>query len=197
MKEHPILFSTAMVQAILAGRKTMTRRVIKFPKDYDVDALVYNNYPHGLKYNSTLMGGTVQRLEPKWAMGDVLWVRETFGKSGERVFHKADNDDFENAGLMGLYDFKWKPSIFMPKEACRIRLKITNVRVERLHDITEQDGKKEGVEKIKDGFKIYDRETDQLAYNSRASFMTLWSKINGMDGWDANPWVWVIEFEKQ
>lgn len=237
--ERPILFSTAMVKAILEGRKTQTRRVIK---------------------PSTIEKGTNWLWNPNenialcsYQPGDILWVKEkTFGTPGG-----IDNQDLcyathcpcgysdeEHAKAKG-----WRPSIHMPREAARIFLKVTNVKVERLQDITEEDAKAEGVlglyppsvrwksKKSKwlsgncsecgnfdlfkglavgpcagnyenqvphdgssigctFGFKLKsDSEPEPFKYR----FRYLWNEIN-LDrgyGWNANPWVWVIEFEKQ
>ena len=179
MNFRPILFSTPMVQAILDGRKTQTRRVIK-PQPLDVvtyaDQRVW--YPEVIKC--------------PYEVGDVLWVRETFTNSEEYpfIFYKADADDVS---------IKWKPSIFMPKSACRLFLQVKSVRVERLQDITEEDAIAEGIERIKkDGmlsFRSYAVKHDACVY-PYVSFQTLWHKINGPTSWVKNPWVWVIEFEK-
>jgi hypothetical protein len=185
-----------MVQAILAGRKTMTRRVVKFPKDYAVDGLVYDNYPYGLKYNSTIMGGTVQRLEPRWKVGDVLWVRERWRKNEIPTgfaYHFYADDDYRDKDAE-----RWKPSIHMPRKACRLFLKVVDVRAERLHDIKEQDALKEGIIEIEKDEAYF----DYMGYGGTyagpiGSFYSLWQKINGKESLDANPWVWVIEFERE
>lgn len=217
MKEIPILFSTEMVQAILAGRKTMTRRIGKFtfPENrefiYDGTGIdgdlnhyfeeVINNEPSE-KYIS--IGKC-----PYGQVGDVLWVRETFcppNGYGTHVdyMYKAD---WELPKTNSRHDIKWKPAIHMPRAACRIKLRITNIRVERLQDITEQDAIKEGIDRFtKDGvvFK-YGLEgwhwsqhtgTPFMCYKSKHAFELLWQSINGEESWNANPWVWVIEFER-
>jgi hypothetical protein len=174
MKFIPILFSTPMVQAIIDGRKTQTRRVVK-DKAGDVKC------PYGKE-------------------GDVLWVRETWAELPNpdcfgKYLYKSMGDTAE----------KWKPSIFMPKEACRIFLRVKSVRVERLQDISEDDAKEEGVEswineRLASKPVLYKNyEGDSAAwYCSKAvtSFETLWQSINGVDSWEANPYVWVIEFER-
>lgn len=184
-KEIPILFSTPMVQAILEGRKIMTRRIVKFPKDYDGKA-VFNNGHFGLKYSSNEFNGCVHRLGPKWDAGDIIWVRESWKANeipiGWPYHYKALNDTFTHPE-----NEKWKPSIHMPKAACRIWLEVTDVRVERLQDITEEDAKAEGAE------KAYDVYPEMARY--KLGFCRLWQSINGPESWDANPWVWVISFK--
>jgi hypothetical protein len=141
-----------------------------------------------------------QELKPKYSVGDVLWVRETWQKSlniNEFVY-KSDTDN-------PIYldkSFKWKPSLFMPKEACRIFLKITNIRVERLQDISEKDAVLEGVRIIHfaEGkfavFKNYLLKEEKGTLNPIKSFFSLWESINGKESLNSNPWVWVIEFER-
>ncbi len=189
MKEHPILFSTPMVQAILEGRKTQTRRIVKgFVPDFLND----------------IVGGPVWALEqydirfPYGKVGDVLWVREssatTYAQAGPRiirkVWYKADDPIIpENV------KFKWKPSIHMPRSSCRLRLEIANIRVERLQEISVGDAIAEGIEGNGDpyGFKSYlDGGTGAAVY----SYKTLWQSINGKESWEENPWVWVIEFKR-
>ena len=187
MRERPILFSTQMVNAILAGEKTMTRRIVKFPKDFTGEN-VFHNGSLGLKYTSNMGGDTVQRLSCKHGeIGDKLWVRETFCQitveDRPLLLYKADGD-LNNAFDVFRADKPWRPSIYMPRSASRITLKITDVRAERLQSITEEDAQSEGV--LSSGFdKTY-----------RYSFSKLWESINGNGSWTANPWVWVIEFKR-
>lgn len=173
MKERPVLFSTPMIKAILNNSKTQTRRTVKFPRDFDGKE-VFDNSPFGLKY--TRADTTLWRLFCKYGqIGNILWVRETWNIQRNNAdpmedfyCYKADNPN---------YLPKWKPSIFMPKEACRIRLLITDVRVERVQDISEEDAKAEGA-------------TNPHVYRD------LWEKINGKDSWNKNPWVWCISFRR-
>lgn len=163
MKQRPILFSTDMVRAILARKKTQTRRVVK---------------PQYLERGSTPFH--TAKKSPYGLPGDQLWVRETFVWEGEtkytdispigNFYYKAD---FES----GDGPTKWKPSIFMPREAARIILEITEIRVEKLHELSYADAKAEGVEYPHD-------------------FCKLWEKINGLESWMRNPWVWVITFKR-
>ena len=181
----PIIFSTSMVKAILDGKKTQTRRVIKI-----------DDAPENWKIS--IAGTSIVRAEPydvklpRYAAGDILWVRETWSEHQEyynnsaKVFaephyiYKAD----------GVYANKWHPSIHMPKEAARIFLKVTDVRVERLQDITEEDAITEGMSKtLVDGV---------VFISAKGNFHVFWDSLNIKRGygWDTNPWVWVIEFEK-
>lgn len=185
MNTKPILFSTEMVQAILAGRKTQTRRTKGLK--------VVNNNPDSHLFNSFSIdneNANFKKLEGMWQgvdvpykTGDVLWVRESFAKV-----------EFKDQPTLYLYkanpehqSMKWKPSIHMPKEACRLFLKVTNVRTERLQDITEMDA-------IFEGCMQYEKDTDWMT--ALYGFELLWKKINGESSWKSNPWVWVIEFER-
>ncbi len=185
MKTKPILFSTTMVQAILEGRKTQTRRIIKsIPHDaykiwFDGGEWIIQN-----KYYKCW----TEKLEPKYKKDDILWVRETFNKLLFNIYaYKADNKKRYNS-------ISWKPSIFMPKEAARIFLKVTNIRVERLHDISENDAIAEGIKSIDN--VCYDYLSDKFYRKPYESFCTLWTKINGKESWNQNPFVWVYEFER-
>jgi hypothetical protein len=200
MKERPILFSTPMVQAILAGRKTQTRRIIKpQPKDdltflgWKLPEYVQVAFGRGLKTDSL-------HKFPYGKVGDVLWVRETWQPSANDVFvhFKAD---YSKPGK------GWKPSIHMPKSYARIWLRITNVRVERLHDISEEDTKSEGIEQFTrdgvgfkyglNGWHWHCHEGFPFMCSRRSfAFEVLWKSINSEQSWDENPWVWVIEFER-
>jgi hypothetical protein len=192
--EKPILFSTPMVQAIMEGRKTQTRRIVK-------DSMLQEN--NG-KYDEEFLLLTVKKC-PYGEVGDVLWVRETFNSDygfkdmegnvvPPGILYKAKVSSLPN-GL------KWKPSIFMPKSIARIWLQITSIKVERLKDISEEDAKAEGVEKIADygttGYKLYtEPEASYSDIDAKHSFESLWESINGRESWDSNPWVWVIEFKQ-
>ena len=195
MAIKPILFNTDMVRAIMDGRKTCTRRLVKTRRkdacgfyvtkrtdgsftgiyEYDEDERMFEN-----------------QLIPPYKPGDILYVRETWHRYTKRVGkgegchleehygYKASIANFEDA------EEPWKPSIHMPKEAARIWLKVTNVRAERLQDITEDGAEAEGC----------------FDYTSTAlGFPDVWDstiKKSDLDrcGWDANPWAWVIEFER-
>jgi hypothetical protein len=177
IKDHPILFSTPMVKAILDGRKTQTRRIVKIDgKIPYTEVRPLSTHDCGSIY---YFFGNKEVKCPYGQPGDVLWVREMFSKKADRIIYRAD--------VCSKYDipdgFKWKPSIHMPKNACRIFLLITKVRLERLQNITHDDAAREGV--IQDG----SARPVQL-------FKSLWQSINGYQSWNDNPWVWVIEFTR-
>ena len=192
MAIKPILFNTEMVRAILDGRKTCTRRLLKGP--FTVHPNGYITKPRG---NENLCP-----YEPPYQPGDILYFREAFYRYENCILYKADNEKLTGYRNMSGEDVsvKWRPSIHMPKEAARIWLKVTDVRVERLQEMTLKDFKAEG---IYDNYKTYSETyTDhlrQMAYPK--VFARLWNstiKKSDIDryGWDANPWVWVIEFER-
>lgn len=199
----PMLFMTEMVQAIdISETKTETRRTDGLKEiNFDPDVWVL-----GFKQNSNLFffthkfTGKEICVKPKATIGDIIWVRETF----QEVL-------FKNAPTVYLYkadpnhqSMKWKPSLYMPKEACRIFLKVVSVHLERLHDISEESAINEGVLfdvtipvadfKNKSLYRDYRNETSGCA-DARSSYMTLWQKINGKDSWNKNPFVWVYKFE--
>lgn len=188
MKERPILFSTEMVQAILERRKTMTRRVIK-TKAFDVQSYEHSSYEMysdprlDTQYYFKNEGerGEIGLKCQYGELGDILWVRETWSKINGHYEYKAKYNT--------AVSFNWKPSIHMPRSAARILLQITNVRVERLKSIPDTDIKHEGVE-------IHIPVPGDGEPNPRLQFKRLWESINSLGSWDANPWVWVIEFER-
>lgn len=206
MRERPILFSAPMVRAILAGNKTQTRRIAKPVKHpdlgnlYDAGALVLEHEPQHV----------IDRACPYGQPGDRLWVRESFmDLRGTGVEH-YDGDGCRQRYAFAAdsppgsyadetrkdYGLRWKPSIHMPRAACRLVLEIIGVRVERLNEISEADARAEGCPFTWDG-KQYEPpppEVDSWQGYGRASFSLLWSQINGADSWTANPWVWVVEF---
>lgn len=175
-----ILFNTDMVRAILDGRKTVTRRVAKPQPKKEVDKIA------------------LERFHKPYRPGDILYVRETWTQDGDVFRYKA-----------GFYDQnrRWHPSIHMPREAARIFLRVTDVRVERLQGITESEAEKEGLRYFDD--ICQDRDWHPSFYDpdsggnpsTVAGFSRLWDcTIKKADralyGWEANPWVWVIEFER-
>lgn len=185
----PILFNTEMVQAILDGRKTVTRRVIK-PQPNNIEMLngVFSNGLLKIFYDFD----EGINIKAPYEVGDILYVRETF---------KRNMDGYSGIDFGG-YSYKadckkvfkdsynpWRPSIHMPKEAARIFLKVTDVRVERLQDITEEQAEKEGV-------KAYG-QNNCSGTSARIAFAELWDSISETEfEWRANPWVWVIDFER-
>lgn len=193
MKIRPILFSTEMVHALLAGRKTQTRRIVK-PQPPAPEC----------SYSALL------KKCPYGQPGDLLWVRETWAWDGQTSFTdlQAIGNFWYKADDTGYSPAKWKPSIFMPKEAARIFLRITDVRVERLQDISEEDAKAEGAQPsshrcggfgyYEAGGDVHECECQGFIENSPAieGYKWLWESINGAGSWGANPWVWVISFER-
>lgn len=206
-KERPILFSGAMVRAILDGRKTQTRRVAKPVKHPDLGniytpgALVREHEPHHV----------IERACPYGRRGDRLWVRETWQGpmwDGELEDRPADAhspqycqyaaDGGSTPEFMDADDNLrqgWRPSIHMPRWACRLRLEVTGVRVERLTDCSEADALAEGVTATPDG--AFHIEQDMYrAPDPVECYARLWASINGAESWAANPWVWVVEFRR-
>lgn len=190
MRTLPILFKTEMVQALLAGRKTCTRRLVKFLPGKNPQWTGY------IKDGLMLYNGKNEPCIRKalYQPGDILYVRETWCSAygGEKYFYLADKlTNREERLLLNYDDVKWHPSIHMPKEAARIWLKATDVRVERLQEITETQAQAEGC----------NSELLTGPCTARGQFENLWnSTIKKPDadkyGWSANPWVWVIEFER-
>ena len=196
MAIKPILFNTGMVQAILDGRKDATRRIVKgfIPDDavWGYTAFTPKGY---ISCRGTFADGYGEKFfklpcEP----GDTLYVRETWYKSPLRYMYRANYSNTEQFYTDGKeVNIKWRPSIHMPKEAARIWLRVTDVRVERLQEITLEQICREGVE-IEYPYVL---NGEEKIY----AFSNLWnSTIKKADldcyGWDANPWVWVIEFER-
>ena len=210
MKERPILFSGPMVRAILEGRKTQTRRIVK-PQPH---TSLNDGEPCGLGWHTPKV--TMERWQtaetfskelsrhcPYGKPGDRLWVRETFADvgwppTGPQYVYRADPDSGDNDVQ------KWRPSLFMPRAASRITLEVVSVRVERLNAISEEDAKAEGAEEISLESQESINETrygpglTDNGYYPEVSYaegyQRLWESINGPGSWNANPWVWVVEF---
>lgn len=195
MKERPIIFNDEMVRAILAGRKTMTRRQMKGVMP---DNGLWLKKPTKTRSGITthVMDAPKHGLCPFGAIGDRLWVREAFNgywldgdviqeikdgisSANELCDYRADYSDGMKAAD------GWTPSIHMPRWASRITLEITDVRVERLQDITEEDAQAEGV-----------TLSNPQIMSHKDEFSQLWGEIYGGDGWRSNPWVWVIAFRR-
>lgn len=193
MKERPILFSPPMVQALLDGRKTQTRRVIKLNQAGRAVRAGRNWHPGD---------PNADKACPYGIPGDRLWVRETWaiGISTGNSWHSEDGRikaisepqryqrRYAANGTDGFFG-KWRPSIFMPRWASRITLEITEIRVQRLQEISEEDAEAEGCVA-----KVSFSETRTVL--AREGFSHLWESINGPDSWDANPWVWCVSFKK-
>lgn len=226
-KETPILFSTLMILAILAGRKTMTRRIIKPQPIIDNDSGYVFDGNHHFAANIHNWKETFTDHFSRWMRDDLIWVKETFYAYGhwtsitdtntsktewtfrdltiiKNLKHQyADNPPEKvyrrNDRKLGWYK---RPSLFMPKEAARIWLEVTDIKVERLQDISEEDAIAEGVDKHPYNgmkgweyrYKNYQHTTSAVLY-AKNSFSTLWRSINGGESWGANPWVWVVSFK--
>jgi len=207
--EKPILFSGPMVQAILDGRKTQTRREMKFCKEVETEFYDECELREIKEYEDNTLRAIFDTdndpfsvVSPYGKVSDVLWVRETWSplQLEEGIAYRYKATFIENTGLKP----KWRPSIFMPKEACRIKLLIKDIRVERLQDITKDENIEdiacEGISKAPfmtysdDGEGGYwkDFETEEF----KEAYQELWESINGKGSWEKNPWVWVIEFEE-
>lgn len=204
MKQRPILFSTEMIQSILAGNKTQTRRLVKPP---------YNTYPAVTKYLTSCEfdfhfpdGIGQYTISPYGIPCDQLWVRETFVWEGETKYTDIlpIGDFYYKADFpAGDGPTKWKPSIFMPREASRITLEITDIQVERLLDISEEDAIHEGVGsgfQINAGYPDYQHIENGICQltqdTAKMSFASLWEKINGPGSWEKNLWCWVVSFKR-
>jgi len=190
MREHPLLMKGPLVRATLEGRKTQTRRPVKpqpnltphmepvRPEPRDGGRWVFMTHTDRPSY-SWAMGDV---LCPFGRAGDRLWVRETWTaamhepKGPADCLYRAD----DNRGVEDLAEAKWTPSIHMPRWACRLVLPLVSVRVERVQDITQDDARAEGVEPIRGSY--------------RDGFRAVWQDIYGT--WDANPWVWVAQWER-
>lgn len=194
MKERPILFSGPMVRAILEGRKTQTRRVIKGRGIWRVEDDVYLQRPCWPGYEDE--AGEWQWMRcPYGQIGDRLWVRETFMVEANEIAYAATDQP-----LVGCD--RWRPSIHMYRVYSRIDLEITSVRVERLNEISNEDIVAEGIEAIGKGVQMPDGSYAQAgryefkASTTRQLFSSLWESISGAGSWEANPWVWVVEFKR-
>lgn len=213
MKERPILFSGPMVQAILTSQKTRTRREVKWPLMSASDGnkrrrLIESDAPLLQEILKGPFRSPLTRFSPYGQPGDRLWVRETWSVDAvsmypcPQVWYRADNSIDPTAGhvcpkeSLGRYadclacwerregrKFKWMPSIFMKRHHSRLSLEVVNVRVERLQEITEADA-------IAEGIGHNDVDAAVIDYAS------LWDRIHGAGSWDANPFVWVVEFKR-
>lgn len=226
MKIRPILFNTDMVRAILDGRKTVTRRAVKYKYSntemkmrtdkYGTRLIEIQKDIEGETHGKNPDGSTWHKLlpyidkNPLYKKGDILYVRETWcvNPKIKEYYYKANR----NNGVEAPYGLKWHPSIHMPKEAARIWLKVKDVRVERLQDITEEQAYHEGIMKGHDDYS----ERDYWYYKENQDYLTgevwtdsarqcflwgLWDSTLkksdlGLYDFNANPWVWVIEFER-
>ncbi len=199
MKHHSILFSTPMIKAILAGRKTQTRRVIKgTPLEWLTD-----------EFTPEFVASADNDLCPYGKPGDILWVREkhqvykvlndfiiTYSDGTVQTFYYKQlslNTIKRLNSRKSLNKDKWVTARFMPRELSRIALQITDIRAQRLQDISEEDAQAEGVDKDYYGYGSGKKEKDRIS-TYKHGFTTIWSNINGFDSWQDNPWVWAITF---
>ena len=204
MNIKPILFSTPMVQAIMNGKKSMTRRVVSFNAGFNP------NWTGYVSDGAVIYGSNnIPAAKAKYKQGDILWVRETWANPSDAEIHNdADAGMYlykADYPLLPAAPGKWRPSIFMPKDAARIFLRVKNVRAERLQDISNEDAIKEGFEGSEcshpDGFPCTDCLNSGWIEPPRVSFAILWEELNGarcggVYQWGMNPYVWVIEFEQ-
>ena len=208
MNEKPILFSTEMIKAILDGHKTQTRRIVRLTEFQKAISHGYDwmfRDKRGL-WNEVPTSWLLRNKCPYGRPGDMLWVRETWAiDQGFDSVKPSDISDYWG----GLYykatgdkpAGKWRPSIFMPRWASRITLRVQDVRVERVQDITIDDAGEEGCSGVISGgydFDIYNENGDYARHPYIMNFRRLWDSINAKRGfsWDSNPWVWVIDFEE-
>lgn len=212
MKERPILFNTEMVQAILSGNKTQTRRTRKLggSQNYVLQKLVTLTAPAKSAGNTAaifidkITGRSVGVECPFGKVGDRLWVRETFAWSADHellanepfkycsernahfrtkaVYKADDTPDHSEHGKT-----LWKPSIHMPRYASRITLEITDIRIERLHGVTKEDA-------VAEGCDLPPLPNQDWKLGAKHNFMVAWDQI--YSNWKSNPWVWVIEFKQ-
>lgn len=220
VKERPILFSGEMVRAILDGRKTQTRRIVKPQPELSETGGFVHVDRKGKRWATGLgsdFAGTcrnfVASVSP-FKVGQRLWVRETWqcedceGVTPRNIEPSTPVAYSATATPEDRRDISWQPSIFMPRWASRITLEITEVRVQRLQEISRDDSFREGVEHVNpyethpelpNGmpacFRNY-QDGGWFAADPIASFRSLWKSINGPDSWNANPWVWAITFRK-
>lgn len=194
MAIKPILFNTEMVWANLDGRKTCTRRLVRFLPGENPQWTGY------IRDGLMIYNGRNEPCITKapYQPGDILYVRETWCDDRQFTHDSTPGRYFYKASERG--NFKWKPSIRMPKEAARIWLKVTDVRVERLQEITEDGAKAEGAIDNRGFIHSPENEYDRI-HTAKEHFIKIWNgtiKKSNLNcyGWDANPWVWVIEFER-
>ncbi|EKB9498599.1 hypothetical protein OOX37_004313 [Salmonella enterica] len=209
MKERGMIFNAEMVNAILSGRKTQTRRPIKWKQTRFTEIAERDDGSLWPWAEDCERGGDIWFACPYGEIGDHIWVRETWQvihdhidesshveyrtyapsipKEKDRYWHTVYAEHFGDESREDR-GFPWRPAIHMPRWASRILLEITDVRVERLRDLSEEDAKSEGIIPSAGGVLP--------GWEYRINFRDLWMDIYGTDNWEANPWVWVIEFKR-
>lgn len=209
VKESWMLFSQPMVKELLSGHKTVTRRVMKKqPTSHHWN--IFESYKQGVNLLDS-QDGIYARFydsfnEPKANNHEYnITVKFPYGEVGDYIWVKETFEDYQGAynykcGEYGLLGEKWKSSMFMPKKAARIWLKITHINIQRLNDISEEDCIKEGIQQFTKDGNLHKYGLDgsvwaDMPRTAQEAFKMLWEKINEQFSWDKNPWVWVIEFE--
>ncbi|EBV3773780.1 hypothetical protein E1563_18540 [Salmonella enterica subsp. enterica serovar Richmond] len=209
MKERGMIFNAEMVNAILSGRKTQTRRPIKWKQTRFTEIAERDDGSLWPWAEDCERGGDIWFACPYGEIGDRIWVRETWQvihdhidesshveyrtyapsipKEKDRYWHTVYAEHFGDESREDR-GFPWRPAIHMPRWASRILLEITDVRVEKLRDLSEEDAKSEGITPSAGGVLP--------GWEYRINFRDLWMDIYGTDNWEANPWVWVIEFKR-
>ncbi|WP_438435983.1 morphogenetic protein [Klebsiella pneumoniae] len=197
MTERGMIFNAEMVRAILAGRKTQTRRIMAPQPADDIERCIFPN-PEEIGWKSSLRhkhGSTTAHFCHYGKPGDRIWVRETWARynidqnSHDIAYRATTPADWPEEG-------RWRPSVHMPRWASRILLEITSVRVERLNSISQEDAQAEGLELTGWRPTYSDPDTGGEVMTPYDNFAELWSSIYGDESWKANPWVWVISFER-
>lgn len=211
MKERPILFSGPMVRALLSGTKTQTRRFIKPQPQHSGFAgrhvLAKDDEGIDLYLHSSTLAAAIR--SPYGGAGDCLWVRETWARNANQLsdtrmdISLAYRADGETRAMDNGCDLPWRPSIHMPRFASRITLGVTEVRVQRLQDISEEDAVADGIVPHRKGGWWWEQPPAGIAGTNHFgakteidAYRALWESINGPGSWDLNPWVWVIEFKR-
>lgn len=219
MTERGMIFNGEMVRAILDGRKTQTRREVKLNLDiaslattYDWATSLAANHYQGLTEEQIQQkaeslrgvihpvilgnGQMVSIICPHGKPGDRIWVRETWNKYGGLLTYRADHDWIDDMRKETVCTAKWVPSIHMPRWASRILLEITDVRVERLNAISQEDAQAEGMELTGWRPTYSDPDSGGEVWTPYDNFAQLWESIYGEESWKANGWVWVISFKR-
>ncbi len=209
MKERGMLFSAPMSRALLDGSKTQTRRAVayfqrpKFKESKDFPDMAWGAIAQKhARWGFAVFGGTAEECAtalaesgccPHGKVGDRIWVRETFSEISCRLTYRADSDDGAHRMVK-----RWTPSIHMPRAASRILLEITNVRMERLNDISEADARAEGCSASgwMPSYSNPDNAGGGESVSAADAFAALWESVYGAGSWAANPWVWAISFRR-